>query len=49
VVKHQIYISAGSRCSKIELAPFAVRAMHADTDYKKRMEPAAIIDALKTL
>lgn len=26
-----------------------VRAMHADTDYKKRMEPAAIIEALKAL
>lgn len=26
-----------------------VRAMHADTDYKQRMEPAAIIDALKQL
>jgi len=26
-----------------------VRAMHADTDYKKRMEPSAIIDALKKI
>ena len=26
-----------------------VRAMHADTDYKKRMEPTAIIDALKKM
>jgi len=26
-----------------------VRAMHADTDYKKRMEPSAIIDALKSI
>ena len=26
-----------------------VRAMHADTDYKKRMEPSAIIDALKKM
>lgn len=26
-----------------------VRAMHADTDYKERMEPAAIITALETL
>jgi peroxiredoxin len=26
-----------------------VRAMHADTDYKKRMEPSAIIDALKAI
>lgn len=26
-----------------------VRAMHADTDYKKRMEPSAIIDALKEM
>lgn len=26
-----------------------VRAMHAETDYKKRMEPSAIIDALKQL
>ena len=26
-----------------------VQAMHADTDYKKRMEPSAIIDALKKL
>jgi len=26
-----------------------VRAMQADTDYKKRMEPSAIIDALKTM
>jgi peroxiredoxin len=26
-----------------------VRAMHADTDYKKRMEPSAIIDALKEI
>lgn len=26
-----------------------VRAMHADTDYKKRMEPSDIIQALKTL
>lgn len=26
-----------------------VRAMHADTDYKQRMEPAAIVDALKKM
>ena len=26
-----------------------VRAMHADTDYKQRMEPSAIIDALKQI
>ena len=26
-----------------------VRAMHADTDYKERMEPSAIIDALKKM
>jgi len=26
-----------------------VRAMHADTDYKQRMEPTAIIDALKKM
>lgn len=26
-----------------------VRAMHADTDYKKRMEPSAIIEALKKM
>jgi len=26
-----------------------VRAMHADTDYKKRMEPSAIIEALKAM
>ena len=26
-----------------------VRAMHAETDYKKRMEPSAIIDALKKI
>jgi len=26
-----------------------VQAMHADTDYKKRMEPSAIIEALKTI
>jgi len=26
-----------------------VRAMHADTDYKQRMEPSAIIDALKKM
>ena len=26
-----------------------VRAMHADTDYKQRMEPSAIIDALKQM
>ena len=26
-----------------------VRAMHAETDYKKRMEPSAIIDALKQI
>ncbi len=26
-----------------------VRAMHADTDYKKRMEPSTIIDALKEI
>jgi len=26
-----------------------VRAMHADADYKKRMEPSAIIDALKKM
>ncbi len=26
-----------------------VRAMHADTDYKNRMEPSAIIDALKAI
>jgi peroxiredoxin len=26
-----------------------VRAMHADIDYKERMEPAAILDALAQL
>jgi hypothetical protein len=26
-----------------------VRAMFADTDYKQRMEPSAIIDALKKM
>ena len=26
-----------------------VRAMHTDTDYKERMEPSAIIDALKKI